>query len=138
MICFQLFDERQDSKHIKFRIEQVAQMNACLAEELRKKINNFAALTKIKAIRHKVSAHRGRDRFPQQVVKDAAVVVKELNTVVFFVQDIVSTLVEALTGEKKSVVMQKMSACDNSTRDSTFQVMQTLSKFLRDSSGGQD
>lgn len=138
VICFQLFDERQDSKHIKFRIEQVAQMNACLAEELRKKINNFAALTKIKAIRHKVSAHRGRDRFPQQVVKDAAVVVKELNTVVFFVQDIVSTLVEALTGEKKSVVMQKMSACDNSTRDSTFQVMQTLSKFLRDSSGGQD
>jgi AbiU2 len=138
VICFQLFDERQDSKHIKFRIEQVAQTNVHLAEELRKKINNFSVLTKIKTIRHKVSAHRDRNRNPQQIIQDLKPVVKELKEVIPFVQDIVSTLAEALTGEKKSVVMQKISACENSTRDSTFQVMKKLTKFLRDTSGGQD
>ncbi|MGA3283403.1 MAG: hypothetical protein ABSD57_02940 [Verrucomicrobiota bacterium] len=130
VICYQLFDQRPDSKHIHFRIDQVAQTDARLADEMRNKIKNFAVLTKIKTIRHKVSAHRDRNRFPQQVVKDAAMVVKELNEVVLFVQDIVSTLVEALDVEKKSAVMQKISACQGSTRDSTFQVLQTLTQAI--------
>ena len=67
VICYQLFDQRQDSKHIHFRIDQVAQTDARLADEMRKKINNFAVLTKIKTIRHKISVHRDRNRIPQQV-----------------------------------------------------------------------
>ena len=135
VICYQLFDQRPDSKHIHLRIDQAAQTDARLADDMRKKIKKFDVLTKVKTIRHKISAHRDRNRFPQQVAKDAAMVVKELKEAVVFVQDIVSTLVEALGGEKKSVVMQKISACENSTRDSTFQVLQTLVKSLRDASG---
>ena len=135
VICWQLFDESRDSKHIKFRIDQVAQTNAHLADELRKKIKGCDVLSKIKTVRNKVSAHRDRNRFPQQVVKDAGVIVKELKAVVVFVQDIVSTLVEALGVEKKSAVMQKISACENSTHDCTFQVLQALAKSLRDASG---
>lgn len=135
VICYQLFDQRPDSKHIQFRIDQVAQTNTRLADEMRGKIKKFAVLNKIKTIRHKISAHRDKSRSPQQVVQDVAPVVKELKEAVSFVQDIVSTLVEALGGEKKSAVMQKISACEISTRDSAFQVLQTLAKSLRDASG---
>jgi len=71
-----------------------------------------------------------RDRLPRQVVKDAAPLVKELKEIVFFVQDIVSTLVEALAGEKKSSIMQKFSACESSANNSVFQVMEVLAKPL--------
>jgi hypothetical protein len=78
VICYQLFDQRQDSKHIQFLIDLLARTDAQLADKMRKKINDYAVLNKIKTIRHKVSAHRERNRPPQQVVKDVAPVVKEL------------------------------------------------------------
>jgi hypothetical protein len=131
-ICGQLFDESRDSKHIKYWIDQVAQTDVRLAEEMRKKKNNFDALAKIKTIRNKISAHRDRNRNPQQVVKDVKPVVRELKEVVEFVQDIVSTLVEALGVEKKSAVIQRISACQGSTQDATFQVLQTLNRTIQE------
>ena len=131
-ICYQLFDHHQDAKHILFRIEQLAQTDALLAKKLRKKIKDYTVLNKIKTIRHKVSAHRERNRPPQQVVKNAALVVKELKEVVAFTQDIVSTLVEALGGEKKSSVLQKCSDCEGSAYNSVFQVMEMLAKPSRE------
>jgi len=135
VICYQLFDQRPDSKHIQLRIDQVAEKDTRLADEMRNKIKRFGVLTKIKTIRHKISAHRDRYRSPQQVTKNERLTANELKKVLLFVQDIVSTLVEALGGEKKSAVMEKFSACQNSSRDSTFQVMEALAKSLRDASG---
>jgi CheY-like chemotaxis protein len=134
VICHQLFDQNPKSKHIQSRINQIPRTNARLADEMRKKINDYDVLNKIKTIRHNISAHRDRNRNPQQVVKDVGLVVKELKEVLTFVQDIVSTLVEALGGEKKSAVMQKISACQTSARNSAFQVMEALAKSLRDAS----
>jgi len=134
-ICYQLFDQRPDSKHIHFRIDQIAQTDARLADKLRKQIKSRDVLSKFKTIRHKVSAHRAKNGTPQQVIGDEAITGKELEGVVEFVQDIVSTLAEALGVEKKSAVMQNISACQGSTLDSTFQVLQALAKSLRDASG---
>ncbi|HEV2330461.1 MAG TPA: hypothetical protein VGY56_16890 [Verrucomicrobiae bacterium] len=129
-ICYQLFDERPDSKHIKFRIEQLERTDAGLSDKLRQQIKSRDVLSKIKAIRHKVSAHRAKSGTPQLVVTDEAVTGKELEGVVEFVQDIVSTLVEALGVEKKSAVLQKMSACQGSTLDNTFQVLRALAQAI--------
>jgi hypothetical protein len=131
-VCYQLFDDHRDAKHILFRIEQLARTDALLANKLRKRINDFKVLNKIKTIRHKVSAHREKSRSPQKVVKDTALVVKELKEVVAFTQDIVSTLVEALGGEKKSSVLQKFSDCESSAHDGVFQVMEVLAKPFRE------
>jgi hypothetical protein len=132
VICYQLFDQRQDSKHIQFLIDLLARKDVQLADEMRKKIKDYAVLNKVKTIRHKVSAHRERNRSPQQIVKDVAPVVKELKEIVIFVQDIVSTLVEALGGEKKRSVLQKFSDCENSAYNSVFQVMEILVKPFRE------
>lgn len=134
VICHQLFDQNPKSKHIQSRIDQIPRTNARLANEMRKKIKSYDVLNKIKTIRHNISAHRDRNRSPQQVVKDVALIVNELKEVLYFVQDIVSSLVEALGGEKKSIVMQKISTCESSARNSAFQVLQALAKSLRDDS----
>jgi hypothetical protein len=132
VICYQLFDQRQDSKHIQSLIDLLARTDVKLADEMRKKIKDYAVLNKVKTIRNKVSAHRERNWSPQQIVKDVGQVVKELKEIVFFVQDIVSTLVEALGGENKPSVLQKFSDCENSAYNSVFQVMEILAKPLRE------
>lgn len=132
VICHRLFDQRPDSKHIPLLIDQLAKVDGPLADKLRKKIKDYEVLGKIKTIRHKISAHRDRYRSPHKVAKDVALIAKNQKEVVVFVQDIVSTLVEALGGEKKSVIMQKFSDCENSTNDSAFQVMVALSKPSRE------
>jgi hypothetical protein len=48
-----------------------------------------------------------------------------------FTQDIVSTVVEAVGGEKKANVLAKISVCECSARDAAFQVLGALSRELR-------
>jgi len=132
VMCYRIFDQRPDSKHIHLLIDQLARTDIQLAEKLRKKIKDYVVLGKIKTIRHKISAHRDRYRSPRQVAKEVALIAKMQKEIVTFIQDIVSTLVEALGGEKKSSVLKNFSECENSARDSVFQVMEVLAKPSRE------
>jgi hypothetical protein len=132
VICYRLFDRRSDSKHIQLLIDQLERTDGRLAKELRRKIENYEVLGKIKIIRNKISAHRDRYRSPQQVAKEVALIAKKQKEVVTFIQDIVSTLAEALTGEKKSLVLQKFSECEDSAHNSVFEIMEVLAKPSRE------
>jgi hypothetical protein len=131
IISYQLCDHRGDSKHIRSLIAEVSKRDAALGQQLNDEIDKFAIAGKFALIRHKVFAHRDKNRTPHETLKASPIVVKEIAEMVHFIQDFVSTVAEAAGGEKKAKVLAKISECECSARNAAFQVLGSLSRELR-------
>lgn len=131
IISYQLCDHRRDSKHIRSLIAEVSKRDAALGQQFSDQIDKFAIARKIALIRHKVFAHRDKNLTPHETLKASPIVIKEIAEMVHFIQDIASSVVEAVGGEKKAKVLAKISECECSARDAAFQVLGALSRELR-------
>ncbi len=101
--AYQLLDHRSDSKHIHSLIEAVSMNDATMAGKLKAQLENYSGSAKVKTVRHKIFAHRDRFLSPNQVLAKSPILVKEMEETLIFLQDIVSTVVEALGGGAKTV-----------------------------------
>jgi len=131
VISYQLFDSRDDSKHIRLLVNEVLENDAVLGNTPKSKLERYPGIQKIKTIRHKVFAHRDRILSPEQILRKCPIVIHEMKDVVEFIQDIVSDVVESAGGDKKADIMQKISICEASARNATFQVLKGLARDLR-------
>ncbi|HEY3857122.1 MAG TPA: hypothetical protein VGO67_22280 [Verrucomicrobiae bacterium] len=131
VISYQLFDKREDSKHIRLLVNEVLEKDAALGVKLQSKLEKYPGIKKIKTIRHKIFAHRDRVLSPGQILKKCPIVIREMKDIVDFIQDIVSDVIEAAGGGKKADVLRKITDCQDSARNNTFQVLKGLARDLR-------
>ena len=131
VISFKLFDSRADSTHIHSLINEVSVKNSGLANQLKSEIHNYPGRQRISTIRHKIFAHQDRLLNLYQILKRNPIVIKEMKETVFFIENIVSTVVDALGGDKKTKTMQTFSERENSATKATLQILNALARDLK-------
>jgi hypothetical protein len=119
------------SKHIQSLIMELRLKDDALACALETKIKTNPFLGKAKTIRNKISAHREAGLTPGRLLDLVKPVRKDLDGAVIFAQEIVCEVAEALGVEKAGDVKQRISSCEGSTRDHTFQVLEVLNRDLK-------
>jgi hypothetical protein len=119
------------SKHIHALITEVRVRDEALATTLETKIKENPFLAKAKMIRNKISVHREAGLSPQRLLDLVKPVRGDLDGALRFAQDMVCEVAEALGVEKASDVRRRISSCEDSTRDHTFQVLKVLDRDLK-------
>ena len=119
------------SKHIHALLAEVKVKDEALGTALETKIKTNAFLGKAKTIRNKISAHREAGLTPQRLLDLVKPVRGDLDGALLFAQNMVCRVAEALGVEKAGDVKQRISSCEGSTRDHTFQVLEVLNRDLK-------
>ena len=135
VICAQIFDRDSRgyrSKHIHALIAEVRLNNPTLATTLEAEVNKAKPLLEtVRSVRNKISAHRQAGVSPEQELKLIEPKMRDLGEALQFAQEIVCKIAEALSIATASDARQRISICQASTHNATFQVLEALDRDLQ-------
>jgi hypothetical protein len=129
VITYQLYERRKDTISIRSLIDELADTNPQLGQQLKSMVDQHQPLlAKAFAIRCGVYAHRNKARPPEEIFATAGLKPAEMETIVRMTVDIISSLAEAVGIDTKTEITEEMDRRGKYSHEDTHLIMKALEK----------
>ena len=127
VITYQLYERRKDTISIPTLIEDLAQANPVVSNELRGLVEQGKPLlAKAFAIRCGVYAHRSKKQPPETIFADAGISAHEMQAIVCMTTGMVASLADAFAVDTKQEIIEEIERRGVCASDDTMLLMGAL------------